>query len=62
MASQEDERSRSTAALRNVEEIARIEQQQGESLPAGARISLAVTNVAGIPHLPPAISPASSSG
>lgn len=43
----EGERSRSTAALRNVEEIARIEQQQGEALPAGARISLAVTNVAG---------------
>jgi uncharacterized membrane protein len=36
-----------TAALRNVEEIARIEQEHLDTLTPGARISLAITNMAG---------------
>ena len=35
------------AALRNVQEIARLEHEQQESLGTGERISLAVTNTAG---------------
>jgi len=36
-----------SAALRNVEEIARIEREHVETLTTGARISLAVTSIAG---------------
>lgn len=35
------------AAIRNVEEIARLEREQSAELPLGSRISLAVTNVVG---------------
>ena len=43
----DEQRRRSSATARNVEEIARLERQMMGPMPLGERISLAVTNVAG---------------